>query len=71
MLLHVAVHRAQLDLPAEVDVHGALLHRRVDELVRWIPQLQPKKDKPQVTRIMDIPIDESEFPMLEFSPLDH
>lgn len=39
VLLHVAVHGAKLHLPPEVDVHGALLHRGVDELVRWVSQL--------------------------------
>jgi len=39
VLLHVAVHGAKLHLPPEVDVHGALLHRGVDELVGWVPQL--------------------------------
>ncbi len=33
VLLHVAVHGAKLHLPPEVNVHGALLHRGVDELV--------------------------------------
>lgn len=40
VLLHVAVHGAKLHLPPEVDVHGTLLHRGVDELVRWVSQLQ-------------------------------
>lgn len=43
VLLHVAVHGAKLDLPPEVDVHGALLHRGVDELVRWVSQLHEEK----------------------------
>lgn len=40
VLLHVPVHGAQLHLPPEVDVHRALLHRGVDELVGGIPQLR-------------------------------
>lgn len=39
VLLHVAVHGAKLHLPPEVDIHGALLHRGVDELVGWVSQL--------------------------------
>lgn len=40
MLFHVAVHGAELHLPPEVDVHGALLHRGVDELVRGVSELK-------------------------------
>ena len=40
MLLHVAVHGTKLHLPPEIDVHRALLHRGVDELIRGVPQLQ-------------------------------
>lgn len=40
VLLHVAVHGAKLHLPPKVDVHRALLHCGVDELVRRVPQLR-------------------------------
>lgn len=43
VFLHVPVHGAQLHLPPEVDVHRALLHRGVDELVRRVSQLQGQR----------------------------
>lgn len=43
VLLHVPVHGAQLHLPPEVDVHRALLHRRVDEFVGGVPQLRGRR----------------------------
>lgn len=36
VFLHVAVHSAKLHLSSEVDVHGTLLHRGVDEFVRRV-----------------------------------
>ena len=45
VLLHVAVHGAKLHLPPKVDVHGTLLHRGIDELVRWVSQLHIDKDR--------------------------
>lgn len=50
VLLHVAVHGAKLHLPPEVDVHGALLHRGVDELVGWVSQLDEETDRIQLSK---------------------
>lgn len=40
VFLHVPVHGAQLHLPSEVDVHRALLHRGVNELIGGVAQLK-------------------------------
>lgn len=42
VLLHVPVHGAQLHLPSEVDVHRALLHRGINELIGGVAQLKGK-----------------------------
>lgn len=40
VFLHVPVHGAQLHLTSEVNIHRALLHCGVDELIGRVPQLQ-------------------------------
>lgn len=55
VLFHVAVHGAQLNLTPEVNVHRALLHRGVDELVWWISQLQENSTSESVLNQCYIP----------------
>lgn len=45
MFLHVPVHRAQLHLPSEVDIHRTLLHCGVDELIGWVTQLEARESR--------------------------
>lgn len=45
VLLHVAIHGAQLHLPSEVDIHRALLHCGVDELIRRVTQLEAEHSR--------------------------